>query len=94
MAIRLWIRQDKTAKGSLEEPKAVAIDATTAPGPGELVDVDAPTPAEARRVLKLARMKQVPDRKDDRETWNAWDDAKDRVRLVERTDVPAPPAGG
>lgn len=87
MAIRLWIRQDKTSKGALEEPKAVAIDATTAPGPGELVDVDAATPAEARRVLKLARLKEAPDRKKDRETWNLWDDARDRVRPVARTDV-------
>lgn len=94
MAIRLWIRQDKTSKGALEEPKALALDATTAPGPGEIVDVDAATPSEARRVLKLARLRDVPDRKADRDTWNAWDDAKDRVRTVERTDVPAPPAGG
>ena len=63
--IRLWIRQDG------EAPKAVAREAKTAPGPGRLVDVEARTPEEARKVYALS-VASEPDEQKDGERWLAW----------------------
>ncbi len=82
MRVRLWIRQDG------EQPKAVAIDATKAPGPGRLVDVEAKNPDEARRVFALSRAPE-PDEQQDGERWLAWRSAR---RLVTHLDGQAPAA--
>lgn len=73
--IRLWIRQDG------EQPKAVARDATRAPGPGRLVDVEARTPDEARRVYELSAAEE-PDEQKDGERWLAWRAARRAVKGV------------
>lgn len=72
MRVRLWIRKDG------EQPKAVAIDATKAPGPGRLVDVEAKNPEEARRVFALSQASE-PDETQDGERWLAWRKARKAV---------------
>lgn len=80
MRVRLWIRLDG------EAPKAVARDATKAPGPGRLVDVSAPSPDEARRVYELAQADE-PDEKKDGTRWLAWRAARRAVVEVTRGPV-------
>ncbi len=77
MRVRLWIREDG------EKPKAVARDATKAPGPGRLVDVAAREPGEARRLYELAQA-QEPDEQKDGERWLAWRAARRAVTEVTR----------
>jgi hypothetical protein len=76
--VRLWVRTDG------EEPKAVERDATKAPGPGKLVDVQALNAADARARLALAGTKE-PDEHDDPQGWLAWRAARRSVFPVEVT---------
>lgn len=74
--VRLWIRTDG------EQPKAVARDAVRAPGLGRLVDVDARTANEARRLFALTQQAE-PDRRANKALWLEWDEARERVREVQ-----------
>lgn len=73
--VRLWIRQDG------EKPKAVARDATKAPGPGFLVDVEAKSADVARALYALA-LRDEPDEAKDPQGWLSWRAAKRAVREV------------
>lgn len=87
MRVRLWIREDRKLDGKTEEPKAVALDAQAAPGPGRLVDVLGTRSAdEARRLLALASSPE-PKEEDDGPGWLAHRAASRAVRPV---PAPAP----
>lgn len=73
--VRLWIRQDG------EAPKAVASDASAAPGPGVLVDVEAKS-ADAARALYAMTQRPEPREQDDPQGWLEWRAAKRAVREV------------
>ena len=75
MAVRLWIRVDG------EQPKAIAHNATKAPGPGRIVDVRARGAGEARAVFVLFDSPE-PDKRADKAGWLDWDDARERVTEV------------
>lgn len=73
--IRLWIREDG------EKPKAIARDAAKGPGPGKVVDVDARTADEARRVYATTLQKE-PSEELDATGWIEWRRCKRIVREV------------
>lgn len=73
--VRLWIREDG------EEPKAVAGDATKAPGPGRLVDVEASSAKAARAIYARAQLAE-PSEELDPEGWIAWRAARRAVMEV------------
>lgn len=73
--IRLWIRQDG------EQPKALARDAVKAPGPGRIVDVQARSADEARRLYALAQLVE-PVETEDPDGWLAWRAARRAVTEV------------
>ncbi len=81
MTVRLWIRRDLRPDGSPEPPKALALDQTQGPGPGRVVDVDARTANEARRLLALASTDE-PSEELDPDSWTAWRAARRAVREV------------
>lgn len=65
MTIRLWIREDG------ERPKALAADATRPPGPGRIVDVDARSADEARRIYAVT-LQPEPSEEQDPVGWTDW----------------------
>lgn len=79
MTVRLWIRRDLRPDGSPEPPKALPLDQAQGPGPGCVVDVDARTANEARRLLALASS-QEPSEAKDPDGWTAWRAARRAVR--------------
>lgn len=74
--VRLWVDREDG-----QEPKAVARDAVSPPGPGRLVDVFANSAKDARAFYAIAQRPE-PDRRTDKQGWVEWDDARDRVREV------------
>ncbi len=87
--IRLWLREDLDREGKRQPSKALARDAETKPGPGRVVDVEARSVAEARRVLALAGA-PAPDRKVEPKAWAERLNALEAVRDVELPLVAAP----
>lgn len=73
--VRLWIREDG------EQPKAVARNATEAPGPGVLVDVKCYTARRARELYALS-LEPEPDHATKRDEWLSWNEARESVRGV------------
>lgn len=72
--VRLWIRQDG------EQPKAVACDATKAPGPGVLVDVVGAKSADAARAVYALAQRPEPSEADDPQGWTEWRAARRAVK--------------
>lgn len=84
MRVRLWVRADDA------DPKAVARDAATPPGPGALVDVlGARTADDARRVYACS-LTLEPDQDQDGEGWLAWTRARRVVVPVVVTQAGRP----
>ena len=75
--IRLWVRQDG------QQPKALARDATAAPGPGRIVDVHAAS-ADAARDTYATATGPVPDEDKTPQAWLEHRQALKRVQEVTR----------
>lgn len=73
--IRLWIRPDG-------EPKAIALDAAVAPGPGPIVDVREVRDVAAARYLYSISRRPEPDESTDPQGWLAWRAARRLVKEV------------
>lgn len=76
--IRLWIREDG------EQPKAIGRHpgAAPPPGPGKVVDVDAKTSDDARRVYATT-LQDEPSEEQDPEGWIEWRRCGRLVKPVE-----------
>ncbi len=79
--IRLWIREDG------EQPKAIARDATAAPGPGLIVDVDARNSDEARRIYATT-LQTEPLEEQDPQGWIEWRRCRRLVKPLPLANLP------
>jgi len=87
--IYLWVPHDQKKWG---QPVAIA-KGRKPRQPGEVYEVKAKHIQGARMAYALS-IQPEPDRENDKESWLAWETARDRITHLPELGVPEPKQGG